>query len=147
MNEPVSFLPEKICTKQEILLFIIIGFVAAVVMIGFMTPFVMGSTMSLEPPPPPSLFTNGTPVNLSADDKDRDISIDPTDILPSNGTQTMSTHDATDVDINVFPPKGVTVMIQNDSITVTKNQVSIIDPTKQTVPTSEEESSSNGDEE
>lgn len=81
------------------------------------------STLSLEPPPPPALFTNGTAVNLTADDKDRDISIDPYDSLPENGTQMIPTFQATDVDINEFPPMGVTVLIENDSIIVTNHTV------------------------
>ena len=81
------------------------------------------STLSLEAPPPPALYMNGTSVNLTADDKDRDISIDPYDDLPPNGTQIMQTFLATDVDINAFPPIGVTVLIKNDTITVTNHTV------------------------
>src|SRR5262245_46501591 len=70
-----------------------------------------GTTLSLEAPPPPALFINGTMTNLSADDKDRDLSIAPTDELPANGTQIMSLAGATDIDINEFPPVGVSVLI------------------------------------
>ena len=66
---------------------------------------------------------NGSSVNLTADDKDRDISVDPYDALPPNGTQTMLTFQATDLDINEFPPVGVTVLIQNDTVTVTNHTV------------------------
>jgi len=86
---------------------------------------VRGSTLSLEAPPPPALYMNGTMTNLSADDLDRDLAIDPTDDLPANGTQTMTTAGATDMDINEFPPVGVSVIIQNDTITVTNHTVDI----------------------
>src|SRR5262245_37887768 len=84
-----------------------------------------GTTLSLEAPPPPALYMNGTMTNLSADDLDRDLAIDPTDELPANGTQIMSTAGATDMDINEFPPVGVSVIIQNDTITVTNHTVDI----------------------
>jgi len=84
-----------------------------------------GSTLSLEPPPPPSLDLNGTVLNLTADDQDRDLAVDPTDDLPANGTQQMSTAGATDLDINIFPPQGVSVIIQNDTVTVTNETVTI----------------------
>lgn len=87
------------------------------------------SSLSLEAPPLPNLALNGTELNLTADDQDRDISIDPVEnITFANGTVTMSTAGATDLDINEFPPIGITVLIQNETITITKNQVSIIDP-------------------
>lgn len=55
--------------------------------------------------------------------EDIDIAINPTEPLPPNGTVTISTEGATDMDINEFPPSGVTVMIQNDRIIVTNNPV------------------------
>ena len=99
------------------MLFLAIAFVTT------SSSMIYASTLSLEPPPPMPLFTNGSEVNLTADDKDRDISIDPYDDLPANGTQTMPTFQATDVDINAFPPVSVTVLIQNDTITVTNHTV------------------------
>jgi hypothetical protein len=55
--------------------------------------------------------------------EDIDIAINPTEPLPPNGTVTISTEGATDMDINEFPPSGVTVMIQNDRIIITNNPV------------------------
>ena len=107
--------------KERIAIVSIMGFFFIVATIAL----VKATTLSLEAPPPPPVFLNGTMTNLSADDKDRDISIDPYDDLPANGTQTMLTQPATDVDINAFPPVGVTVLIQNDSITVTNHTVDI----------------------
>jgi hypothetical protein len=55
--------------------------------------------------------------------EDVDISISPGEELPANGTVTVSTEGATDMDINEFPPPGVTVIIQNDKVVVTNNPV------------------------
>ena len=53
------------------------------------------------------------------------ISINPEEPLPANGTVSMSTEGATDTDMNVFPPEGVTVIISNDTVTVTNQTVDI----------------------
>jgi hypothetical protein len=45
--------------------------------------------------------------------------------LPANGTVSISTEGATDSDMNVFPPEGVTVVIENDTVTVTNQTVDI----------------------
>ena len=37
----------------------------------------------------------------------------------------MTTQGATDTDMNVFPPEGVTVIISNDTVTVTNQAVDI----------------------
>jgi hypothetical protein len=55
--------------------------------------------------------------------EDVDISITPGEELPANGTVSVSTEGATDMDINEFPPQGVTVIIQNDTVVVTNNPV------------------------
>ena len=55
--------------------------------------------------------------------EDVDISISPGEELPANGSVTVSTEGATDMDINEFPPPGVTVIIQNDKVVVTNNPV------------------------
>ena len=53
------------------------------------------------------------------------ISIDPGESLPANGTVIISTEGAIDSDMNVFPPEGVTVLISNDTVTVTNQTVEI----------------------
>jgi hypothetical protein len=53
------------------------------------------------------------------------IAISPEEPLPANGTVTISTGGATDSDMNVFPPEGVTVVIENDTVTVTNQTVDI----------------------
>lgn len=55
--------------------------------------------------------------------EDVDISISPGEELPANGTVSVSTEGATDMDINEFPPPGVSVIIQNDKVVVTSNPV------------------------
>lgn len=55
--------------------------------------------------------------------EDVDISISPEEELPANGTVSVSTEGATDMDINEFPPPGITVIIQNDKVVVTNNPV------------------------
>src|ERR687894_524426 len=53
------------------------------------------------------------------------IAISPEEPLPANGTVTISTEGATDSDMNVIPPEGVTVVIENDTVTVTNQTVDI----------------------
>ncbi len=57
--------------------------------------------------------------------EDVDISINPEEPLPANGTVSISTEGATDTDMNVFPPEGVYVVISNDTVTVTNHTVDI----------------------
>src|SRR5918996_4539066 len=54
-----------------------------------------------------------------------DISIDPLEPLPANGTVTISTEGATDSDMSAFPPEGVYVIISSDTVTVTNQTVDI----------------------
>jgi len=54
-----------------------------------------------------------------------DISINPEEPLPANGTVSISTEGATDTDMNAFPPEGVTVIISRDTVTVTNQAVDI----------------------
>jgi hypothetical protein len=53
------------------------------------------------------------------------ISINPEEPLPTNGTVSISTEGAIDTDMNVFPPEGVTAIISNDTVTVTNQAVDI----------------------
>lgn len=55
--------------------------------------------------------------------EDIDIVISPTEQLPANGTMTISTEGSTDMDINEFPPPGVSVIIQNDKVVVTNKTI------------------------
>ena len=53
------------------------------------------------------------------------ISINPEEPLPANGTVSISTEGVTDTDMNVLPPEGVTVVIENDTVTVMNQTVDI----------------------
>jgi hypothetical protein len=53
------------------------------------------------------------------------ISINPEEPLPANGTVSISTEGAADTDMNIIPPEGVTVVIENDTVTVTNQTVDI----------------------
>lgn len=82
-------------------------------------------TLSLESPPT-SLPINGATVNLTGDELDRDININPTKPLPFNGTETIGIPPtATDIDINLFPPPNVKVIIENKTVTVTNHPITI----------------------
>jgi hypothetical protein len=53
------------------------------------------------------------------------ISINPEEPLPANGTVSISTEEATNTDMNGFPPEGVSVIISSDTVTVTNQAVDI----------------------
>ena len=53
------------------------------------------------------------------------ISINPEEPLPANGTVSISTEGVTDTDMNVIQPEGVAVIISNDTVTVTNQEVDI----------------------
>jgi hypothetical protein len=70
------------------------------------------------------------------------ISINPDEELPANGTVSISTEGATDTDMNVIPPEGVTVIISSDTVTVTNQAVDI-----ETADEDEEEAGTEDEEE
>lgn len=81
------------------------------------------STLSKENP---SLVVEGQTLNTTADDLDIDLTIHPNDnITDPSRTETISTEGATDIDINAIPEEGRTVIIQNGTVTVTEQPVSI----------------------
>lgn len=84
---------------------------------------VQAQTLSKENP---DLMVTGQTLNTTADDLDVDLTIHPNDnITDPSGQDTISTEGATDIDINAVPPKGISVIIQNETVTVTENPVSI----------------------
>jgi hypothetical protein len=72
------------------------------------------SAQPLVPSSPTGTLTDGV-----------NISINPEEPLPANGTVSISTEGATDTDMNVIPPEGVSVVISNDTVTVTNQIVGI----------------------
>jgi hypothetical protein len=85
-------------------------------------------------------LVTGTPTGTSTDRVN--ISINPEESLPANGTVSISTQGAIDSDMNVFPPEGVTVVISNDTVTVTNQTVDI-----ETADEDEEEAETEDEEE
>ena len=46
------------------------------------------------------------------------ISINPEEPLPANGTLSIAHEGVADTDMNVIPPEGITVVIENDTVTI-----------------------------
>lgn len=82
---------------------------------------------NVEAPTPGLNGTGGAPPNVS-------INISPLDPLPTNGTVTMSLEDVVDTNMNEIPPPGVTVIISNEAVTVTNQEVIIEETETQTEP-------------
>lgn len=102
---------------------IVIAFVLALVF--FLWPLyeherqvALASTLSIEDPP-----IQGHQLNLSRDEMDRDLTIDPD--ANFTGTQELPTEGATDIDINQIPPAGVSIIISNETVVVTKEPVTV----------------------
>jgi hypothetical protein len=73
------------------------------------------------------------------------ISINPADPLPAtNGTASISTEGVTDTDMNVIPPEGVTVIISNDTVTVTNQAVDIATAEEEAAGDEEDEGAAAG---
>jgi hypothetical protein len=80
----------------------------------FLLSAIQVSAQPLVPSSPTGTLTDGV-----------NISINPEEPLPANGTVSISTEGATDTDMNIIPPEGVSVVISNDTITVTNQTVDI----------------------
>jgi hypothetical protein len=95
------------------------------------------SAQPLVPSSPTGTLTDGV-----------NISINPAEPLPANGTVSISTEGVTDTDMNVLPPEGVTVVIENDTVTVTNQTVDIetADEDEDGAETEEDEESEGGEE-
>ncbi|HYZ59955.1 MAG TPA: hypothetical protein VE544_09900 [Nitrososphaeraceae archaeon] len=97
---------------------IIVLFVSTIIVTTSLAKTLLAQVLERDVDAPTNLI-NGTtvPGGISID-------IDPTETLPTNGTVTMSFNGATDTNMNVIPPPGVTVIITADSVTVTNQEVS-----------------------
>ena len=87
---------------------------ASVLSIGLVLVLVSTVQVSAQP------FVTSTPTTEGVN-----ISINPDEPLPANGTVSISTEGAIDSDMNIFPPEGVTVVISNETVTVTNQPVDI----------------------
>ena len=54
-----------------------------------------------------------------------DLSINPDEVLPANGTVILSTAGTNDIDINDPIPPGTTVILESDQVTITNQEVSV----------------------
>lgn len=54
-----------------------------------------------------------------------DLSINPDEVLPANGTVVLSTSGTNDIDINDPVPPGTTVIIESDQVTITNKEISV----------------------
>ena len=99
----------------------------------FLLSTVQASAQPLVPSTPAGTLTDGV-----------NISINPEEPLPANGTVSISTEGVTDTNMNVIPPEGVTVIISSDTVTVTNQGVDIAEDEEQS---DEDEGDEGGDEE
>lgn len=73
----------------------------------------------------PDLPTNGSTITLG----EIDVAVSPYDgYLPQNGTLTLSTVGANDIDFNAMIPEGMTAVITNTSVTLTSHPVTVQQP-------------------
>lgn len=124
-DRPIRFSSFPTLMKNESIVFLSIPFLVLVIAAATatMTTDSWAQTLSKENP---DLVVEGQTLNTTADDLDIDLTIHPNDNItdPSN-TETISTEGATDIDINDIPDVGRTVIIQNETVTVTGQSVSI----------------------
>jgi hypothetical protein len=62
------------------------------------------------------------PTNVT---EELDVKIDATEPLPANGTIAVDISGADDIDIDVIPPEGVSIIVTNTTVTVTNHLVEI----------------------
>src|ERR671911_534724 len=105
------------------LLLLIVTLAFIIASLSIMATNAFASTLSKEDSP--LLIEEVGGQNQSTDELDIDITIDPTEPLPPNGTQQISTEGATDIDINSFPPSDVTILIDNETAYVTNRPVTL----------------------
>ncbi|MGH9965937.1 MAG: hypothetical protein ACRD5E_14085 [Nitrososphaeraceae archaeon] len=105
--------------KTEILATVIMANIA---LIGFEVVYAQVLNRDVGAPTP---GLNGT---ASTEPSAGSIDISPLELLPTNGTVTMSLEDIVDTNMNEIPPQGVTVIISNEAVTVTNHEVTIEEP-------------------
>lgn len=111
---------------QTILLIIPIVVVATIA-IFHQAPYAQltnAQILEKDPPSMQQLSLNGTVTELG--NQQRDVAIDITDgIMPANGTLSISTDGANDIDIQSMPPQGFSIIIDNQTARVTIHPVTI----------------------
>ena len=130
--------------------------VAAFIMLGIISTIASQATalvkaQTLERDPIPAI-----PIvdNVTGESEPIQMTIDASELLPGNGTMTLPMQGMNDIDFKDTPPAGITVIVTNDSATVTNQPVQLPGPAPgsgNTVPTpastegDEESSGSGGD--
>ena len=124
---------------------LIVGTIA----IGTTTTNVKAQTLERDPIPAIPIVDN-----VTGESEPIQMTIDASEFLPGNGTMTLPMAGMNDIDFKDTPPAGITVIISNDSATVTNQPVQLPGPAPgsgNTVPTpastegDEESSGSGGD--
>ena len=121
--------------------------VVVVIITTFGTTALVTKAQTLERDPIPAI-----PIvdNVTGESEPIQLTIDASEPLPANGTMTLLMAGMNDIDFKDTPPVGITVIVTNDSATVTNQPVQLPDPalgSGNTVPTpaaSDDEESSGG---
>lgn len=127
---------------KKIIILLIIPIVAAALV--FQVPSVpLTSAQILEKDPLvlQTLGLNGTVTDLGQRDVSIDIEDEP---MPANGTISISTTGADDIDVQSMPPAGFTIIIDNQTARVTTHPVTI--ETREALAQDEEASADSDDE-
>ena len=125
--------------KTEILATVIMANIA---LIGFEVVYAQVLNRDVEAPTP---GLNGT---ATTEPSAWSIDISPLEPLPTNGTVTISLEDVVDTNMNEIPPQGVTVIISNESVTVTNHEVTIapeLEPEESQAPIEESAAPEDGE--
>jgi hypothetical protein len=92
---------------------------ASIALTGFQVVYAQVLDRDVEAPAP---GLNGT---ATTESPNVSIDISPLEPLPINGTVTISLEDVVDTNMNEIPPQGITVIITNESVTVTNQEITI----------------------
>jgi hypothetical protein len=92
---------------------------ASIALTGFQVVYAQVLDRDVEAPTP------GLNDTASTQSPNVSIDISPLEPLPINGTVTMSLEEVVDTNMNEIPPEGVTVIITNDTVTVTNQEITI----------------------
>lgn len=85
-------------------------------------PLTYSQILEKDPPVLQTLDLNGTVTDLGQRDVSIDIEDEP---MPANGTISISTTGANDIDVQSMPPAGFTIIIDNTTARVTTHPVTI----------------------
>jgi hypothetical protein len=106
----------------HVFVLVLVVVIAAAATIATTTATETVQAQILEKDAPTPIPLNGNATSIS----ERDVAIDPLDgVLPANGTLSISMEGATDIDIQSMIPQGMTVVIDNQTATVTSHPVDI----------------------